>query len=338
MLIVRIVRRVARLLARRDADAAVDDEVDELAQAQAEAVQLPMPLSDPRSQSIKTSSRHRTAVVDGFSLHANTSVDADDRAALERLTRYMLRPMITANRLTERADGRVEYVFPPARSDGSYLAGHRRSHLVSPACHADPAPQKPYAPGSRRVVLCTSMARTHRAHAPSHRGARLAADLDDPRSPAGLGLSPAPGFRRRRHPLPAVWRSPPRARGPHSPDVTVRILDHLGLGSTVSSSTLDPDFPASTNPATNGGLRTPLVFHHFIGVPAHRPCTATTRRRSGRATALKAPRLETLHRTSYPRPLVLRRSRGAARAVVTAGRNDPCPRGSGKKYKRCCQS
>ncbi len=27
-----------------------------------------------------------------------------------------------------------------------------------------------------------------------------------------------------------------------------------------------------------------------------------------------------------------------ARATVTAGRNDPCPCGSGKKYKRCCQS
>ena len=42
VLAVRIVRRVARLLARRDADAAVDDALDALDQAQAEAVQLPM--------------------------------------------------------------------------------------------------------------------------------------------------------------------------------------------------------------------------------------------------------------------------------------------------------
>ncbi len=27
-----------------------------------------------------------------------------------------------------------------------------------------------------------------------------------------------------------------------------------------------------------------------------------------------------------------------ARAAATAGRNDPCPCGSGKKFKRCCQS
>ena len=57
----------------------------------------------------KASSRRRCALVDGFSLHANTSVDAADRAALERLAR--LRPMISADRLTVRPDGRVEYCF-----------------------------------------------------------------------------------------------------------------------------------------------------------------------------------------------------------------------------------
>jgi hypothetical protein len=47
----------------------------------------------------------------GFSLHANTAVDAADRAALERLARYLLRPLISADRLTVRPDGRVEYRF-----------------------------------------------------------------------------------------------------------------------------------------------------------------------------------------------------------------------------------
>ena len=110
VLAVRIVRRVARLLARRDADAAIDDELDALDHAQAEAVQLPMTFAEPRSQ-ISTTSRRRCALVDGFSLHANTSVDAADRAALERLCRYLLRPMISADRLTVRPDGRVEYHF-----------------------------------------------------------------------------------------------------------------------------------------------------------------------------------------------------------------------------------
>jgi hypothetical protein len=112
VLAVRIVRRVVRLLARRDADAAVDDALDGLDQAQAEAVQLPMTLSEPRlgTRATTTSTRRRCALVDGFSLHANTSVECR-RPALERLTRYLLRPMISADRLTVRPDGRVEYHF-----------------------------------------------------------------------------------------------------------------------------------------------------------------------------------------------------------------------------------
>ena len=51
------------------------------------------------------------AFLEGFSLHADTSVDAADRPALERLVRYLLRPLISADRLTARPDGRVEYHF-----------------------------------------------------------------------------------------------------------------------------------------------------------------------------------------------------------------------------------
>ena len=58
-----------------------------------------------------TASRRRCAFIDGFSLHADTSVDPGDRPALERLVRYLLRPLISADRLTARGDGRVEYRF-----------------------------------------------------------------------------------------------------------------------------------------------------------------------------------------------------------------------------------
>ena len=105
-----IVRRITRRLARRDADARCDDEPDVLDHARAEAVQLPVPRTEPREHQI--SSRHRCAFLDGFSLHANTSVGAADRAALERLCRYILRPVISAQRLSVRPDGRVEYRFP----------------------------------------------------------------------------------------------------------------------------------------------------------------------------------------------------------------------------------
>lgn len=112
----RIVARISRLLAHCDGEA-VDDEPDALAlaQAQSEAVQLPMSLAEPPPRT--SASRRRCAFIDGFSLHADTSVDAADRPALERLVRYLLRPLISADRLTARPDGRVEYHF--RRSDPS---------------------------------------------------------------------------------------------------------------------------------------------------------------------------------------------------------------------------
>jgi hypothetical protein len=107
----RIVRRIARLLRARDADVEAIDppEVDELAHANTEAVQLPLAVRAPPAPSAL--SGHRAALVDGFSLHANTVVDAGDRTGLERLCRYLLRPLIRADRLALRADGRVEYTF-----------------------------------------------------------------------------------------------------------------------------------------------------------------------------------------------------------------------------------
>jgi len=47
--------------------------------------------------------------VSGFSLHAATHVDADDRDGLERLCKYGLRPPFAQTRLSILADGRVRY-------------------------------------------------------------------------------------------------------------------------------------------------------------------------------------------------------------------------------------
>ena len=69
--------KIRRLLARRDGDAN-DDQPDALASAEAEAeavaVQLPMGLDEPAPRT--SASRRRWAFIDGFSLHADTSVDA----------------------------------------------------------------------------------------------------------------------------------------------------------------------------------------------------------------------------------------------------------------------
>ncbi len=56
--------RIRRLLARRDG-AAVDDEPDALADAQAEAVQLPMSLTEPRHEPPRRG--RRCAFIEGFS-------------------------------------------------------------------------------------------------------------------------------------------------------------------------------------------------------------------------------------------------------------------------------
>lgn len=49
------------------------------------------------------------ALIEGFSLHAATHVDADDRRGLERLLRYGARPGFSQRRLSVREDGRVVY-------------------------------------------------------------------------------------------------------------------------------------------------------------------------------------------------------------------------------------
>jgi hypothetical protein len=101
------VAKIRCLLACRDGDA-VDDEPDVLAYAQAEAG-----AADVACRS--TTANFRVApplrVHQRLSLHADTSVDAADWPALERLVRYLLRPLISADRLTTRPDGRVEYHF-----------------------------------------------------------------------------------------------------------------------------------------------------------------------------------------------------------------------------------
>jgi hypothetical protein len=54
-----------------------------------------------------TSRGPRQAQLDGFDLHANVWVPPNDRARLEQLCRYLLRPPLARNRIRLRPDGRV---------------------------------------------------------------------------------------------------------------------------------------------------------------------------------------------------------------------------------------
>ncbi len=48
--------------------------------------------------------------MDGFSLHAARTVEADDREGLERLCRYGLRSPLSLERLSVDSEGRVQYM------------------------------------------------------------------------------------------------------------------------------------------------------------------------------------------------------------------------------------
>jgi hypothetical protein len=61
----------------------------------------------------------RCADVEGFSLHADVRVPGRERSRLERLARYVLRPALATERLSETGDGRLAYHFKKPWSDGS---------------------------------------------------------------------------------------------------------------------------------------------------------------------------------------------------------------------------
>jgi hypothetical protein len=66
-----------------------------------------------------TSRGPRQAHLEGFDLHANVWVSANDRAGVERLCRYVLRPPFAQERLRLRSDGRVALELKTAWHDGT---------------------------------------------------------------------------------------------------------------------------------------------------------------------------------------------------------------------------
>jgi hypothetical protein len=58
------------------------------------------------------------ARLEGFSLHANVALPAHAREPLEHLCRYLLRPPLAMERLTESSGGQLLYALPHPRSAG----------------------------------------------------------------------------------------------------------------------------------------------------------------------------------------------------------------------------
>ena len=76
-------------------------------------------LGHERDTEAVTSRGPRQAHLGGFDLHANVWVSAHDRAGLERLSRYVLRPPFAQERLRRRSDGRVALELKTAWRDGT---------------------------------------------------------------------------------------------------------------------------------------------------------------------------------------------------------------------------
>ncbi|MCU0665387.1 MAG: transposase, partial [Myxococcota bacterium] len=55
----------------------------------------------------------------GFSLHAATRIEANDKAGLERLCRYVARPPLAAGRLEQQGDNKLSFALKTPWDDGT---------------------------------------------------------------------------------------------------------------------------------------------------------------------------------------------------------------------------
>ena len=102
--------RVQRLVERRLEEGALDEAAQEAeAERQLAFAPLPRPEAGWEHPDQQGQQARRSAMVDGFSLHANVSVAAEDRQGLERLCRYALRSSFSLQRLSVLPDGKVLY-------------------------------------------------------------------------------------------------------------------------------------------------------------------------------------------------------------------------------------
>ena len=86
-------------------------------------------------------SRPRCAERAGFSLHADVWVGAHDRKRLERLCRYIARPAIATERLSECEDGRIAYSLRHRWRDGTTGMLFEPGELIEKLVALVPAPR-----------------------------------------------------------------------------------------------------------------------------------------------------------------------------------------------------
>jgi hypothetical protein len=86
----------------------------------------------------RPSSNH-VAVLDGFNLHAAVVISADDREGRERLLRYVARPMVAGDRVSELEDGRIAWrlKYPGSRGETHRLM-EPMEFMARPRCICTP--------------------------------------------------------------------------------------------------------------------------------------------------------------------------------------------------------
>jgi hypothetical protein len=257
----RIVRRLTRV-AREHLRGPGPDDVHEapatdgqaLVQAcVAEALRSPAG-PGPRPAAASTARRPLCAQIEGFSLHAATTVEDGNRPALERLCRYGLRAPFSLERFALTPDGRVRYELRKPGPGGSKEVFFQPTALLRRLAAILPAPRarlvKYYGVFANRSRWRPALLRARAAAAsPPAVAPATAADAETPTAKPGPPpppppLPPPPPPRRRRTPWAELLRrvldvdalTCPACATPMlvlafltDPRIVARILTHLGL-------------------------------------------------------------------------------------------------------------
>ena len=85
--------------------------------------------------------KRRCARLEGYSLHADVAVPAQARERLEHVCRYLLRPPLALERLTESSHGQLLYELPHPRRDGSTHLLLDPRELIEKLCVLIPSPR-----------------------------------------------------------------------------------------------------------------------------------------------------------------------------------------------------
>jgi hypothetical protein len=110
-----VARTIHRLVERHLAQRGDDEPLDLLAAEQAQAITA---LSWPDRAPPPKLTSHRSAFLDGYSLHADRLIDANDREGLKRLCRYGTRSPVANARLSLDPTGRVVLSLKRPLRDG----------------------------------------------------------------------------------------------------------------------------------------------------------------------------------------------------------------------------